>query len=77
MTDLNFLTRLHAIVDSLESIGAEDGSVENPDVLELKRILIARIAAVEATEKKKQAGRVPSEAQPRRRLLKIALEQQA
>lgn len=56
MTDLNFLTRLHAIVDSLESIGADDGGADDPDVLELKSILIARIAALEATEKKKQAG---------------------
>lgn len=50
MADLNFLSRLRGIVESIEA--AEEDSADDPDVLELKRILAERITALELAESK-------------------------
>jgi hypothetical protein len=58
MTAPSLAQRLRAIVDSLDSDAWQDS--ENPDVIALKRILLARIAELEAEATKELASQANS-----------------
>jgi hypothetical protein len=58
MTAPSLAQRLRAIVDSLDSDAWQDS--ENPDVIALKRILLARIAELEAEATKESASQANS-----------------
>ena len=59
MTAPSLAQRLRAIVDSLDSDAWQDS--ENPDVIALKRILLARIAELEAEATKESASQANSD----------------